>query len=298
MLKTSILVPPSQATSNPPLATNLPDTALTFSSSSPVSPPIPTKHPLSDTRPQSKTYLPTELNVSATGSPIITLADNVVIFFANDNHFIFYNTTLGEGNWLWLWKSNRTVPEETCGDGSLCKLIFEADGNLVNYVNGKVMWTTETAGRGRRLNFMNRTPWVAIEEEAGVVVWGGKEVVVGGGGFSSTSTSSSSSSLSTPNPTTLPPVFTKVGCISDNAERTLKNYTLISEFMTTSLCSSTCHKYKFFGTENGSQCWCGDKQWEYSAPSKGPENDCSMPCNGNKEEICGGFWWMSMYMHE
>jgi len=97
------------------------------------------------------------------------------------------------------------------------------------------------------------------------------------------------SPVSTPIPALLSPIFTKVSYISDNTESTLKNIT--------SLCSTTCQKWIFFGTENRSQCWCGEKQLEYSATSKSSEIDFVVPCVENKDETCGGFWWMTICIY-
>ena len=62
--------------------------------------------------------------------------------------------------------------------------------------------------------------------------------------------------------------------------------------MTVEKCVTSCASkgFKFAGAQYGSQCFCGMTYGKY-----GTSNACSMPCAGNPDEICGGFWANSVY---
>lgn len=63
--------------------------------------------------------------------------------------------------------------------------------------------------------------------------------------------------------------------------------------MTLETCAAFCEGYNYFGTEYGSQCYCG-----YSLNSAAvlePATDCSMACAGNSSETCGGNWRLTTY---
>ncbi|KAL1627544.1 hypothetical protein SLS56_006369 [Neofusicoccum ribis] len=128
--------------------------------------------------PQNKTYAASALDATAKGDPIATLAGNVRFVLQNDNNFVVYNTTAGEGAWATLWKTNHTVAD--CGPVTDCTLAFGADGNLVNYVNGSAVWNAGTAGAGETLVFMNLEPWVLVLDGEEREVWRSWDGVVEG----------------------------------------------------------------------------------------------------------------------
>lgn len=128
--------------------------------------------------PQNKTYAASALDATAKGDPIATLAGNVRFVLQNDNNFVVYNTTAGDGAWATLWKTNHTVAD--CGPVTDCTLAFGADGNLVNYVNGSAVWNAGTAGVGGTLVFMNLEPWVLVLDGEEREVWRSWDGVVEG----------------------------------------------------------------------------------------------------------------------
>ena len=56
--------------------------------------------------------------------------------------------------------------------------------------------------------------------------------------------------------------------------------------MTPSLCSTLCAGFKFFGTQAGSQCLCGNDYGNQGG--KAPDSDCNTPCTGDSSStMCG-----------
>ena len=50
--------------------------------------------------------------------------------------------------------------------------------------------------------------------------------------------------------------------------------------------------YKFFGLQNGDECYCGNSTNKL-VPA--PSAECNKYCSGSSVEICGGLWRMSVY---
>ena len=88
------------------------------------------------------------------------------------------------------------------------------------------------------------------------------------------------------------------GCFADASARVLGDGGKIAPGeMTNQECASECSDYKFFGTENGDQCYCGDKM-AFETPAS-PWH-CATHCAGNEEgaENCGGFFYLSVWKLE
>ena len=87
-------------------------------------------------------------------------------------------------------------------------------------------------------------------------------------------------------------VVTNVGCFRDQGNRDLDGMMLEARGMTTEACTRECAEwgYRFAGTENGNQCFCGNAFGKYGAST-----DCTKPCVGRPDETCGGFWAHSVY---
>ena len=64
--------------------------------------------------------------------------------------------------------------------------------------------------------------------------------------------------------------------------------------VTNDLCANLCRDYKYFGTENGDMCFCGNEP-AFTEPV--PVWACNRQClgNGNTFEMCGGFSAMNLY---
>lgn len=60
--------------------------------------------------------------------------------------------------------------------------------------------------------------------------------------------------------------------------------------MTVDLCFSYCKDYPYFGVEYKYQCYCGETTDNYAL--RGEVSDCTMYCDGNSSQICGGQWYV------
>lgn len=102
-------------------------------------------------------------------------------------------------------------------------------------------------------------------------------------------------------PPGVPPVthFTSLGCYTEVAPvdgaRALAGQIGVSPVMTTQACADFCRDngLLLFGTEYGSECYCGSALHGESAPA--PTGDCAMPCSGDAAQICGGPNRLSLY---
>jgi len=83
-------------------------------------------------------------------------------------------------------------------------------------------------------------------------------------------------------------------CVVDDSSRLLDHMISISG-VTPQLCLETCSSkgFIFAGVQFGIQCFCGN----IGPPSSrfAPEKECSTPCAGNKNQMCGATWRMNVY---
>ncbi|TQS32657.1 hypothetical protein Golomagni_07024, partial [Golovinomyces magnicellulatus] len=91
--------------------------------------------------------------------------------------------------------------------------------------------------------------------------------------------------------------YTLVGCWTEGqGARALDRAATSGADMTNEKCAKFCSKYRYFGTEYGSECYCGS----YLADSskKAPLEDCSMTCAGDEFEYCGAASRLELYMND
>ncbi|VDI03752.1 Hypothetical predicted protein [Mytilus galloprovincialis] len=97
-----------------------------------------------------------------------------------------------------------------------------------------------------------------------------------------------------------------VGCFVDTYTRLLPHEYVLNDGtdppdMENNLCLLYCKEqgYMYSGTEFTVKCYCGDDPYQY-----GPEDvgdfykqayDCNYACIGDSNQICGGFWRLSVY---
>ena len=84
-----------------------------------------------------------------------------------------------------------------------------------------------------------------------------------------------------------------VGCVSDSATRTLTGAVFGNQAdITPAKCATLCTGSKYFGVENGNECYCGN-----TLPSglTAPAGDCSFRCTGNDAYQFGGGWRLNVY---
>ncbi|RKU48393.1 hypothetical protein DL546_009359 [Coniochaeta pulveracea] len=110
--------------------------------------------------------------------------------------------------------------------------------------------------------------------------------------------SSSGSALNPLEPATVAGQWTYIGCHQDNVggQRSLSAASTTSATLTLEQCAAYCSKYNYFGTEYGSECYCG-----YSLNStllRATEADCSTSCAGSSSELCGSGNRLSVYSNQ
>ncbi|KAK4227293.1 WSC-domain-containing protein [Podospora fimiseda] len=95
---------------------------------------------------------------------------------------------------------------------------------------------------------------------------------------------------------TLPTTYRALGCHSEpTGTRALIAKMERAEDMTVSKCADICHTsgYPVFGLEYYNECYCGNGLTPGTAAA--PEAECSFPCAGNSNEMCGGDWRINVY---
>ena len=95
---------------------------------------------------------------------------------------------------------------------------------------------------------------------------------------------------------TLPSGWSYAGCFSDNINpRSLKFWaSFVGATMSSTKCTAYCDKlgFKFGGTENAGQCFCGDTLDESEFKD---DSECNFACKGASGEKCGGSARLSVF---
>ncbi|KAI9784611.1 MAG: hypothetical protein M1839_001833 [Geoglossum umbratile] len=188
--------------------------------------------------------------------------------------------------------------------------------------------TTETCGGGSRLSLYQACPHSGPCENLAPVVVGNTTATTPGaasqaptsissqptrtttsltgttqqGSSASTTKQTSRASIGTAASTaspgssvTLPGGWKSLGCYVDPINpRALDNWAHYDDSVTSSGCVSECDDrgYKFAGTENSGQCFCGNSLQGATAADSA---DCNMPCDGDANQICGGSARLSVF---
>ncbi|EQL00096.1 WSC domain containing protein [Ophiocordyceps sinensis CO18] len=95
-------------------------------------------------------------------------------------------------------------------------------------------------------------------------------------------------------PTVAP--YTLVGCWAEGqSARALEQKSTIDKAMTNDACGTFCKDYKYFGTEYGSECYCGS--FVGAGTQAAPLAECNMPCAGDSYQYCGASNRLELYMN-
>lgn len=90
--------------------------------------------------------------------------------------------------------------------------------------------------------------------------------------------------------------FTLVGCWSEaKSGKALSKKKTSSKKMTNKMCAKFCKGYKYFGTENRSECYCGSAL--SSSSQSAPLDECNTPCAGDATSSCGAKNRLELYMN-
>ncbi|KAM7204344.1 putative fungistatic metabolite [Rhypophila sp. PSN 637] len=113
---------------------------------------------------------------------------------------------------------------------------------------------------------------------------------------SSSSTSSTAATSTLAHRPTISP-FTLAGCYTEGVgSRALSEKSYASgTSMTLQSCATFCSGYKYFGTEYGSECYCGNVL--HSTSTNVTLAECSMPCSGNPFQYCGAGNRLELYVN-
>ncbi|KAM0255110.1 hypothetical protein ACHAQJ_006114 [Trichoderma viride] len=115
----------------------------------------------------------------------------------------------------------------------------------------------------------------------------------------SPSRSSGAAPSKTPNTDDLPEDWSHLGCFQDAISRILlgaKPVDYLQGDMSSKECIDHCMSdgYKFAGTENGRECWCGTSIRDDAV--RLPESQCGKPYEGEPTEGCGGSWAIDVFL--
>ncbi|KAI1827931.1 heme peroxidase [Xylaria intraflava] len=88
--------------------------------------------------------------------------------------------------------------------------------------------------------------------------------------------------------------YTWYGCRTEaTGVRALTGGSLVNSTVSLEVCAAFCSGFKYFGTEYGDECYCGNAFSEGSVAAA--SSDCSMACSGNAKELCGAGNRLSVY---
>lgn len=77
------------------------------------------------------------------------------------------------------------------------------------------------------------------------------------------------------------------GCYQDVInKRVLSDVYVLDSSMTSSKCSRICQGHRYYGTEIGKECFCGNTV--NGNPARVSSAGCMTACGGNPKEQCGG----------
>ncbi|KAL8661300.1 MAG: hypothetical protein Q9202_005725 [Teloschistes flavicans] len=105
-------------------------------------------------------------------------------------------------------------------------------------------------------------------------------------------------------PTNVPSIgaYNYLGCYTEGTNGralTGKQNPVGGATLTNEVCAAACQGYTYFGTEYSGECYCGNSLLNGAALAAGGDdptaNGCSMTCNGNATEYCGGASRLSTY---
>ncbi|XP_060570392.1 sialate:O-sulfotransferase 1-like [Ruditapes philippinarum] len=81
-----------------------------------------------------------------------------------------------------------------------------------------------------------------------------------------------------------------IGCFKDGHHRVLNGNTTDLYPNGRKECKQYCQGYRYFGTESGEECFCGNEIRFYNMTAL-----CTYICEGNPDEYCGGHWRIMIY---
>lgn len=85
---------------------------------------------------------------------------------------------------------------------------------------------------------------------------------------------------------------------ADEPNRLLSTATVFLNNMSPTVCTVKCDSegYKYAALQDGHECWCGNEL--NNGSTAGVRTDvaqCNMPCSGDSDTMCGGYWTLTLY---
>ncbi|EFY97267.1 WSC and peroxidase domain protein [Metarhizium robertsii] len=169
-----------------------------------------------------------------------------------------------------------------------------------DYCKAYVYWGTEYGRECYCGNALDKTSAAAALTECNMACGGDPSAYCGAGNRLELYSTTSAPVTPTPTatlshkPTVAP--YTMVGCWSEgNGVRALGQAATTSDKMTNEACATFCKSFKYFGTEYGSECYCGSFLADSSKTA--PIGECNMPCSGDQYEYCGASSRLELYQN-
>lgn len=90
--------------------------------------------------------------------------------------------------------------------------------------------------------------------------------------------------------------FTYISCYTEaTSGHALSSKSTSSSSMSLEYCASFCSGYQYFGTEYGSECYCGNSFG--AGANRTDESECSMLCANDTSEFCGASYRLTVYQN-
>ncbi|CBJ30862.1 conserved unknown protein [Ectocarpus siliculosus] len=94
----------------------------------------------------------------------------------------------------------------------------------------------------------------------------------------------------------VPTTSSFVGCYQDESDARIMELALTdSSSMTKERCEAECTGNTYFGMQYGRECFCGGSSTDLL--QHGESTSCDYECPGDSDQVCGGFYAMSVYSY-
>ncbi|KAH7318630.1 carboxy terminal WSC domain-containing protein [Stachybotrys elegans] len=259
-------------------------TASTTPSSTIPSSTIPSSTTLSSTTPSSTTLSSTTPSSTTPSAPVASP---------------YHRSRMGDYQLISCWTEGEGVRALNARSYAADNMTLEA---CMGYCAGYTYWGTEYSRECYCGNTLVASSDEAPMEDCSMLCAGDGSQYCGGGSrlelYSLVGTQTRTSSP-TPRPTPSHRAeigrYDLVGCWSEGVgSRALAAKHTASSDMTNDMCAEFCDEYKYFGTEYGSECYCGNSL--HSSSASAPQAECRMRCSGDGSQFCGAGDRLELYM--
>ncbi|KAG5931668.1 hypothetical protein E4U53_001660 [Claviceps sorghi] len=238
-------------------------------------------------------------NLSAPTSPLTTSSTDLVLSTATTSGAAVvtpgHRATVGGYKRVSCWTEG--VSARALGGISFVNDTMTLE-KCAKFCSAYVYWGTEYGRECYCGNSLDKTSAAAPIGDCSMVCGGDASEYCGAGNRLELYSTTSAPAMPTPTATlmhkpTVPP-YTLVGCWTEgNGVRALGQGSTVSDKMSNEACAVFCRNYKYFGTEYGSECYCGSYLADSSKSA--PIEECNMACSGDGYEYCGASSRLELY---